>query len=158
MLRGLPSILKYPITTQLLTNYHPIPDQPPPTNTVSSSRRSGRTVPVRRTNTRVRRSMRHQHLLHHVRRVAAATGEPLQAVRLLHGTFRSPLPGARYVYFITHFNLTYGQLYRRRVLFVFTGTCIAAKNMRWFATFLMYAGVSQNHIQDPNTNTQLRTN
>jgi len=41
---------------------------------------------------------------------------------------------------------------------LFTGTCIAAKNMRWFATFLMYAGVSQNHIQDPNTNTQLRTN
>ena len=25
---------------------------------------------------------------------------------------------------------------------LFTGTCIAAKNMRWFATFLMYAGVS----------------
>ena len=46
----------------------------------------------------------------------------------------------------------------RRVLFVFTGTCIAAKNMRWFATFLMYAGVSQNHIQYPNTNTQLPTN
>ena len=102
--------------------------------------------------------MRHHHLLHHVRRVEATTGEPLQAVRLLHGTFRPPLPCAGYVYFITHFNLTYGQLYRRRVLFVFTGTCIAAKNMRWFATFLMYAGVSQNHIQDPNTNTQLPTN
>ena len=37
---------------------------------------------------------------------------------------------------------------------LFTGTCIAAKNMRWFATFLMYAGVSQNtykiQIQIPN--------
>ena len=85
----------HPITDQL----HPIPDQPPPTNTVSSSRRSGRTVPVRRTNPGVRRSMRHHHLLHHVRRVEAATGEPLQAVRLLHGTFRPPLPGAGYVYF-----------------------------------------------------------
>jgi hypothetical protein len=31
--------------------------------------------------------------------VEATTGEPLQAVRLLHGTFRPPLPCAGYVYF-----------------------------------------------------------
>ena len=163
--------------TESPPNYHPIlTNLPPPTQFLHHEDPEGpclydgRTpefdgeflfIPVwaiRLTCCFVYSSMRHQHLLHHVRRVAAATGEPLQAVRLLHGTFRSPLPGARYVYFITHFNLTYGQLYRRRVLFVFTGTCIAAKNMRWFATFLMYAGVSQNHIQDPNTNTQLPTN
>jgi len=54
-------------------------------------------------------------VLRHVRRVAAAENLALSRLRVLHGAVRPSLPRG--------------------------GTCIAARNMRWFAGFLLYAGV-----------------